>query len=110
VLLKPALVARHEAVADIMRAIARECVAAGRAEGAKLDDAIIEQVIMSYRSAPPDSLTRSMPIAPRVVRWKRMLATASSCASVASTESEPAQPDDRCTARDGDSGVILVAP
>lgn len=56
VLLKPAVIARHDGVADIMRAIVRECVAVGRAEGAQLDDSIVEQVIGGYRSAPPDSV------------------------------------------------------
>jgi 2-dehydropantoate 2-reductase len=56
VLLKPAIIARHDGVADIMRAIVRECAAVGRAEGAQLDDSIAEQVVTGYRSAPPDSV------------------------------------------------------
>jgi 2-dehydropantoate 2-reductase len=56
VLLKAAVIARHDGVADIMRAIVRECIAVGRAEGAKLDDSIVESVIGGYRSAPPDSM------------------------------------------------------
>lgn len=56
VLLKPAVIARHDGVADIMRAIIRECIAVGRAEGAQLDDSIAEQVVSGYRSAPPDSV------------------------------------------------------
>ncbi|MET0532586.1 MAG: 2-dehydropantoate 2-reductase [Steroidobacter sp.] len=56
VLLKPAIIARHDGVADIMRAIVRECIAVGRAEGAQLDDSIVDQVINGYRSAPPDSV------------------------------------------------------
>lgn len=56
VLLKPAVIARHDGVADIMRAIVRECVAVGRAEGAQLDDSVVEQVVRGYRSAPPDSI------------------------------------------------------
>lgn len=56
VLLKPAVIARHDGVADIMRAIVRECIAVGRAEGAQLDDSIAEQVVSGYRSAPPDSV------------------------------------------------------
>ena len=43
-------------VADIMRAIVRECVAVGRAEGAMLDDSIAESVVSGYRAAPPDSV------------------------------------------------------
>src|SRR4029079_6270519 len=56
VLLKPAVIARHDGVAEIMRAIVRECVAVGRAEGADLDDAIAEQVVNGYLSSAPDSL------------------------------------------------------
>ena len=56
VLLKPAVIARHDGVADIMRAIVRECVAVGRAEGAMLDDSIAESVVSGYRAAPPDSV------------------------------------------------------
>jgi len=56
VLLKPAVIARHEGVADIMRAIIQECIAVGRAEGAQLDDSIADQVISGYRAAPPDSM------------------------------------------------------
>lgn len=56
VMLKPAVIARHDGVADIMRAIIRECIAVGRAEGARLDDSIVEQVVGGYRSAPPDSV------------------------------------------------------
>jgi 2-dehydropantoate 2-reductase len=56
VLLKPAVIARQDGVADIMRAIVRECIAVGRAEGADLDDAIVEHVISGYRAAPPDSM------------------------------------------------------
>lgn len=56
VLLKPAVIAKHDGVADIMRAIVRECIAVGRAEGAQLEDSIAEAVISGYRSAPPDSM------------------------------------------------------
>jgi 2-dehydropantoate 2-reductase len=56
VLLEPAVIARHEGVADMMRAIVRECMAVGRAEGARLDDGIEEQVVRHYRSVPPDSI------------------------------------------------------
>ena len=38
------------------RGIVRECLAVGRAEGARLDDAIVEQVVEGARKAPPDSL------------------------------------------------------
>jgi 2-dehydropantoate 2-reductase len=44
-LLKPAGIVHHEGVAELMRAIIRECIAVGRAEGAKLEDAIVEELI-----------------------------------------------------------------
>ena len=56
VLLKPAGIAHHEGVAAIMRAIVRECVAVGRAEGAQLDDSMADQVVNHYRASPPDSV------------------------------------------------------
>jgi 2-dehydropantoate 2-reductase len=45
VLLKPAGIVHHEGVAELMRAIIRECIAVGRAEGATLEDAIVEDLI-----------------------------------------------------------------
>jgi 2-dehydropantoate 2-reductase len=56
ILLKPSVIARSESIADIMRGIVRECIAVGRAEGAKLDDALVETVITNTRNAPPDSI------------------------------------------------------
>jgi 2-dehydropantoate 2-reductase len=56
VLLKPAVIARHEGVAEVMRSLVRECIAVGRAEGAKLDDSIADNVVAGYRKAPPDSV------------------------------------------------------
>lgn len=56
VLLKPSVIARHDGVADIMRGMVRECLAVGRAEGAVLDDSLIDIVIARTRDAPPDSI------------------------------------------------------
>ncbi len=55
-LLQPAGVFRQEAVAEAARAIVRECVAVGRAEGAALEDALPDTVVQGYRAAPPDSV------------------------------------------------------
>lgn len=55
-LLQPAGVFRQEAVAEAARAIVRECVAVGRAEGAVLDDALPDTVVQTYRNFPPDSV------------------------------------------------------
>jgi 2-dehydropantoate 2-reductase len=52
VVLKPAVIARHEGVAQIMQMIIRECIAVGRAEGAVLDDSLAESIVAGYRSTP----------------------------------------------------------
>jgi 2-dehydropantoate 2-reductase len=56
VTLEPAGIAHHEGVADLMRAIVRECVAVGRAEGAQLDDAIVEEIVARTRRGPRDAV------------------------------------------------------
>lgn len=55
VLAKPAGIAHHDGVADIMRTLVRECVAVGRAEGAKLDDSIPDDIVAGARRAPRDA-------------------------------------------------------
>ena len=55
VLAKPNGIARHEGVAEIMRNIVRECVAVGRAQGAKLEDGIPEGIVDRTRKAPRGS-------------------------------------------------------
>lgn len=55
-LLKPAGVMRDERLGDVARGLVRECIAVGRAEGAVLDDSLVESVLQSYRNAPPDSV------------------------------------------------------
>ena len=44
----------REPAAQAMRALVTECTAVGRAEGAALDDALVERVVQGYRSAPRD--------------------------------------------------------
>ncbi|MFL6576127.1 MAG: 2-dehydropantoate 2-reductase [Povalibacter sp.] len=56
ILLRPAVIARHAGVADLMRQIIREAIAVGRAEGASLDDSLADSIIDGYRTAPPDSV------------------------------------------------------
>jgi 2-dehydropantoate 2-reductase len=46
-------VMHNPGVADAARAILKECVAVGRAEGAKLDDGLIERQIAFFLAAPP---------------------------------------------------------
>jgi 2-dehydropantoate 2-reductase len=55
-ILKPAGIASSEPIGDIMRALVRECIEVGRAEGATLDDALIEAVLDSYRHGPADAI------------------------------------------------------
>lgn len=54
--LKPAGILRDEALGEVALAIVAECVAVGRAEGAKLDDATGERVLAAARAGSPDSI------------------------------------------------------
>ena len=55
VLLKPAGIAHNDGVAELMRAIVRECIAVGRAEGATLEDSIPDEIVAAARRAPRDA-------------------------------------------------------
>lgn len=55
-LLQPQGVLRGEALSDVARQLVRECIAVGRAEGAQLDESVVEAVIDAYRSAAPDGV------------------------------------------------------
>ncbi len=55
-LLQPAGVFREEKLGDLVRAMVRECMAVGRAEGAVLDDSLADGVLQAYRNAPADSV------------------------------------------------------
>lgn len=54
--LKGAGVSRRDDIAEIMRAIVRECVAVGRAMGADLSDDLPDDVVKSSRAADPESM------------------------------------------------------
>lgn len=54
--LKTAIVAHDEGAAEVMRALVRECVAVGRAEGADLSDDLPDAVIAGYRGQAPESM------------------------------------------------------
>jgi 2-dehydropantoate 2-reductase len=56
ILNQPASVSRNDSIAEIMRGIVRECIAVGRAEGAKLEESLATTVVEGYRKAPPDSI------------------------------------------------------
>jgi len=55
VLLKGAGISHHDGVADLMRALVRECIAVGRAEGATLADSVPDDIVAGARSAPKDA-------------------------------------------------------
>ena len=53
---KPNGIARDPGIADFMLALAEECVAVGRAEGAQLDDDLAASVVRGYQNTAPDSI------------------------------------------------------
>jgi 2-dehydropantoate 2-reductase len=55
-LLRPSGIAQDESIAELMRAMVRECVAVGRAEGATLSDTLPDEVVNGYGDSPPDSI------------------------------------------------------
>lgn len=56
ILLQPVGVMHDEKLGDIARGLVRECIAVGRAEGAVLDDGLIESVLEACRNAPRDGV------------------------------------------------------
>jgi 2-dehydropantoate 2-reductase len=50
-------VMRRSEIAEFARALIRECILVGRAEGAELPDDLVEETVGSLQSAPPDALT-----------------------------------------------------
>jgi 2-dehydropantoate 2-reductase len=55
-LLQPAGVLRGQAIGEVALQIVRDCIAVGRAEGARLDDALAGTVLQRYCSSPADSI------------------------------------------------------
>jgi 2-dehydropantoate 2-reductase len=66
-----AAVAWREPAAEVMRALVRECIAVGRAEGADLDDGLVDSVVQGYRDAPGDSMNsiHADRVAGRAMEW-----------------------------------------
>jgi 2-dehydropantoate 2-reductase len=54
--MKPAGVLRDEALGKIAIGMVAECVAVGRAEGARLEESMGQQVLEGYRAQPADSI------------------------------------------------------
>ena len=55
-LLQPAGVMRDDGVGETSRSLVRECLAVARAEGAVLEEELVESVLQNYRNAPPDAV------------------------------------------------------
>jgi 2-dehydropantoate 2-reductase len=53
---KPAGVVHQPKAASLMKSIALETIAVGRAEGAKLDDALADEILDRFRASPADSV------------------------------------------------------
>jgi 2-dehydropantoate 2-reductase len=53
---RPAVVYQRDAIADLAAAMARECVAVGRAEGAALDEGDVAEVVSRCRRSSPDAV------------------------------------------------------
>lgn len=54
--LQPAGIARDDEAAELMRALIRECIAVGRAEGATLPHDLPDSIVEGYRNGPADSI------------------------------------------------------
>jgi 2-dehydropantoate 2-reductase len=54
--LKPAGIARNDRIAALMRAIAAETLAVGKAVGARLREPWPDEIVARYRASPPDSV------------------------------------------------------
>jgi 2-dehydropantoate 2-reductase len=55
-LLQPQGVLRDELLSNVARQLIHECIAVGRAEGAQLDESVVEAVIDVYHKASPDGI------------------------------------------------------
>jgi 2-dehydropantoate 2-reductase len=54
--LRPAVIARDDDIADLIRGLVRECIAVARAEGVDLPANLADEVVEHYRKAAPGSL------------------------------------------------------
>ena len=68
---QPGGVVRAEGIADLMRAMVRECVAVGRAVGANLGDGLPDWVVERAMTSPPDSVNSLLGdrLAGRPMEW-----------------------------------------
>jgi len=56
ILMKPTGAIQIDPIPELTRGIVRECLAVGRAEGAKLADDLAASVVRGYQNAPPESI------------------------------------------------------
>jgi 2-dehydropantoate 2-reductase len=54
--LKPAGIAHNRHAAEVMQALIREAITVGRAEGAQLDDSLVDSILDQYRNGPADAI------------------------------------------------------
>jgi 2-dehydropantoate 2-reductase len=54
--LLPAGISRNDDIAEVMRAMVRECAAVARAQGIALPDDLADEVVDAYRAGPTDSV------------------------------------------------------
>lgn len=53
---QPSGIARRQDIRDAMRGLIEECAAVARAEGAKIDEAFVQDLVDRYRDGPTDSV------------------------------------------------------
>ena len=56
ILMKPTGVIKVDPIPELVRGMVRECIAVGRAEGAVLNDYIVDAVVEGAHNAPPDGI------------------------------------------------------
>lgn len=56
VLLQSVDINKHEEIVEVYRQLIRECIWVGRAEGAVLEDSLVEEIIAGGRKSPPNSI------------------------------------------------------
>jgi 2-dehydropantoate 2-reductase len=54
--MKPNGVLRDDGIAEVARRILHECIAVGRAEGARLEDSLVDEIVTRFREGPPDTV------------------------------------------------------
>jgi len=47
---------RDDGVGETSRSLVRECLTVARAEGAVLEEELVESILQTYRNAPPDAV------------------------------------------------------